>query len=150
MEPRISCAILTTACVLAMATTGIAQTYDVTFKVPLNVTRISPEITKVEVFCDILSEALPTVGRTGSVGHARAFVDLSPTGGQVVTTATVVVPVSSLNTSATPTAGTASYTCTFTGFSQPLQRWDRFSATQAVAAFRLSPTPADISGTFTW
>lgn len=63
-----------------------AQVGDVTFTVPLNLTQMSPDITKVAVWCKITGPAITT--RSGNIG---AQVELVPQGGQIVTTATVVV-----------------------------------------------------------
>lgn len=149
MKRRICCVVLTAACLLGMPSAGAAQSSDVTFQVPLNVTKLSSDITKVAVYCEVTSEALPKLSGQ-QVGRAQKQLEFSPTAGQVVTTAAVVVPIPSLNTSASPTATNASYKCMLSGFSQALQRWDVFTATHSVAAFRLSPTPPDITGTFTW
>jgi hypothetical protein len=58
-----------------------------------------------------------------------------------------VVPVGPLDTSL---AASATYTCKLTGFSQSLQRWSKFDATQQTPAFRLSPSPPDLTGNFNW
>ena len=150
MKPRISSGILTVACCLAMTgAVAVAQTPDVTFKAPVNVTRLPPDITKVQVDCMITSSALPPDPR-GATGHAGGFQELPVSGGQVVTTATVVVPIPSLNTSANASAASATYMCRLTGFSQPLNQWGEFSDTQTIPAFRISPTPPNITGTFNW
>jgi len=60
---------------------------DVTFTVPLNITQMSPDITKVAVWCKITGVAIHT--RSGNISTQ---VELVPQAGQVVTTATVVVP----------------------------------------------------------
>jgi len=148
MKPGVYCAILSAVWLIVMPATGVAQSSDVTFQVPVNVTRLSSDITKVEVFCEITSSALPALAGQGSAGKARSQVDLTPSAGQVVQTVAVVVPIPSLDTSGGKTSAT--YQCTFTGFSQSRQQWARFDAAATVAAFRLSPTPADLTGSFTW
>jgi hypothetical protein len=117
---------------------------DVTFTVPLNITQMSPDITKVAVWCRITGPAIHT--RSGNI---QAQVELVPQVGQVVTTATVVVAW--VNTDMTDPTGTqASYTCSLSGFSNSLQRWDIFREDHPTPAFRLKPTPTELTGTFVW
>jgi hypothetical protein len=117
---------------------------DVTFTVPLNITQMSPDITKVAVWCRITGPAITS--RSGNIGTQ---VELVPQGGQLVTTATVVV--SWPPTDLTNPAGTqASYTCSLSGYSNSLQRWDIFREDHPTPAFRLKPTPTDLTGTFVW
>jgi hypothetical protein len=122
-----------------------AQTVgDVTFIVPLNITQMSPDITKVAVWCKITGPAITS--RSGNIG---AQVELVPQGGHVVATDTVVVhwPPTDL----TNPAGTdASYSCSLSGFSNSLQRWDVFREDHLTPVFRLKPTPTELTGTFRW
>jgi hypothetical protein len=121
-----------------------AQVGDVTFTVPLNLTQMSPDITKVAVWCRITGPAIHT--RSGNI---QAQVELVPQAGQVVTTPTVVVAW--VNTDMTDPTGTqASYTCSLSGFSNSLQRWDVFREDHPTPAFRLKPTPTELTGTFVW
>jgi len=84
--------------------------------------------------------------RTGNIG---AQVEIVPQAGQVVTTATVVVPWPP--TDLTNPAGTqASYSCSLSGFSNSLQRWDIFREDHPTPVFRLKPTPTELTGTFVW
>jgi len=134
-----------TACLVAAPNLVVAQTTtgsDVTFKVPLNLTQVSSDIAKVAVWCVISSTAITT--RDGKLSKQE---DLPVSGGQLVTTATVVVAVSGLDN---PVGKVAGYECRLSGFSTSLQRWDVFSETQTVPAFRLSPTPAVLQGSFVW
>jgi len=125
--------------------TAEAQTVgDVTFTVPLNITQLSPDITKVAVWCKITGPAI-----TNRSGYIGTQVELVPQGGQVVTTATVVVswPPTDLTN---PTGTQASYSCALSGFNNLLQRWDNFREDQPTPAFRLKPTPTELTGTFVW
>jgi len=144
MNRRSSCAMLSTICWFAMTAAAFAGPYDVTFQVPLNLTRMSPEITKIRVLCSISTTAITS--STGSHNVSNA-VELPVSGSQVVTTANVVVPVTTLDTSNGNTS--ASYTCTIDGQSLTNSRWTSFDE-RAVGAFKLSPTPQPITGTFTW
>jgi hypothetical protein len=84
-----------TACLLAGPDLVVAQTTtgsDVTFKVPLNLTQVSSDIAQVAVWCVISSTAITT--RDGKLSKQE---ELPVSGGQLVTTATVVVAVSGLD-----------------------------------------------------
>lgn len=147
MNRRLLFTTLTVLCWLATTGSAIAGPFDVTFQVPLNLTKLATDITKVRVFCEILSAALVTGNLVG--GPALA-TEVPVSAGQVVSTATVVIPINSLDTSK---ATSAQYHCQLEGFSQTLQRWYPFSETATDARFRLSPTPGLIpasGGTFTW
>ena len=117
---------------------------DVTFTVPLNITQMSPDITKVAVYCRIVGPAIHT--RSGNIG---AQVELVPQAGQVVTTATVVVPWQ-MTDMTDPTGTQATYSCMLSGFSNSLQRWDIFREDHLTPAFRLKPMPTEMTGTFVW
>ena len=130
-----------TLCALATPRLCVAQS-DVTFKVPLNLTQVSSDIAKVAVYCSISSIAI--VNRAAKLGAQQ---EIPVSGGQLVTTVTVVVPVSGLDN---PVGKTATYECLLSGFSTSLQQWQPFNSASAVPAFRLTPTPAGLSGTFNW
>jgi len=145
-------AAIATASLLATATTSAAQTAsgDVTFELPLSLTQMSSDITKVQVTCSIASEAIPPNTRMpdGKLeGRLANQIELPVTGGQLVTTAVVVIGTGSLND---PIGKSATYECSITGFSESLQRWSWFAENADVPAFRLTPTPGRLSGTFTW
>jgi hypothetical protein len=115
----------------------------VTFKLPLNLTQLPSDITKVAVWCKITTSATVSA-RGATLQKQEEFV---PVGGQVVTTATVVVPTTEL---VDAMGKTATYVCTLTGFSQSLQKWDLFREDHATPVFRLKPTPAEMTDTFIW
>ncbi len=117
---------------------------DVTFTVPLNITQMSPDITKVAVWCKITGVAIHT--RSGNISTQ---VELVPQAGQVVTTATVVVPWQTTDM-VDPTGTQANYSCSLSGFSNSLQRWDIFREDHPTQVFRLKPTPTELTGTFVW
>ena len=177
MCSRIFSAILT-ACLLVIPSLGEAQSIpipatvqpassDVTFTVPLNLTHISADIVTVRVICKITSRAIVTgtpgtkpmpylngatgleEGALGVVPTLWKEVDFPVAGGQLVTTATNVVPVpaGSLDN---PVGQNALYNCSISGFSKALQGWSHFSDTPTDVRFRLSPTPAEITGPFNW
>ena len=132
--------------------TSTATTTDpiITFTMPLVLDKISSDITRILIKCRISSFYIAGLG-SSVFGQADFFVR----GGQVydasaqqVTTATVPVIAAGLDPNA---AGKhASYTCSLSGYSASLQQWDAFDAAHAVPAFRLSPTPASLNGSFVW
>lgn len=139
-----------TSCLLVMPNSSGAQASsgDVTFRLPLNLTQLSSDLAKIAVFCRIRSTAIPPTGKSsGTAGQLYKQEEFPVTGGQLVTTAVVVVPVSGLDN---PIGKTATYECLITGFSTSLQRWDSFAEAQTNAVFRLSPTPPPMTGSFVW
>jgi len=119
----------------------------VTFEMPVNLTQLSPDIERVRVSCWIASSALPFAAPTSPDVFPK---DESPVVlGQVVKTMTVLFPIPT-GALQDPIGKTAEYMCLLMGFSKSLQRWDGFSETSTVPAFRIKPTPAPIQGTFVW
>jgi hypothetical protein len=123
----------------------------ITFTMPLVLDKISSDIRQVAVYCRITSSAIP--GRTSNTVSAQAdfFVrngQLYDATGQQITTATVPVIATGLDPNAS--GQQASYSCSLSGYSMSLQKWDAFDAAHAVPAFRLSPTPAPLTGSFVW
>jgi len=135
---------LATIGLLTMPARGFAQATGptVTFTVPVNLTKLSQDITTVHVSCKISSTAITGLDKSRIGG-----VNLPVSGGQVVTTATVVVTLD-LTDNAAGTAAT--FKCYLSGFSGSLQNYDSFSETQANPAFRVTPTPLALTGSFVW
>jgi hypothetical protein len=147
--------------VVQAQTSGVAEGKsipgDVTFEVPLNLTKLWGEITKVAVWCTISSDVLLGT-RDKKLG---AQLELPVSSGQVVTTARVVVPVPStaftdptMTITSGPTGQPASYQCSLSGFSMlPTDYgggWNLFNAESKNPAFHLTPTPSAITGSFVW
>jgi len=151
---------------LLIAGQASAASSDVTFQVPLNLTKLAADITKVAVTCAVFATAgrqqdgpivsnLPAVLANANFPGTPWGVkkeEIPVTGGQVVTTKAVLVAINDTQTwhQADHYGETLAYVCYLEGFSARLQHWDSFSETQATDVFRLSPTPAEITGTFTW
>ena len=126
--------------VLVMTDIAAAQN-DVTFVMPLNLSDLSPEIYAVQVNCRIRSDAIPG----GDYGTSDGFPVVNR---RVATTATLRVRLSALNN---PAGKTATYVCTLLGRREPIEaEWRLFSANASDPAFRLTPTPDPIIGTFNW
>ncbi|HLG54152.1 MAG TPA: hypothetical protein VI485_02400 [Vicinamibacterales bacterium] len=148
MNSRMQSAVLA-ACVLALPVASAAQSSDVTFRVPLNLRQLSSDISRISVYCTLESAALTRgvviKGATG--GRVQKQEEFPVTGGQLVTTAVVVLPIGNLDN---PVGKPAFYSCQLGGFSTSQKSWDIFSETSAKAAFRLSPSPMTITGSFNW
>ena len=119
--------------------------YELTFKVPLNLTQISPSISKVAVSCIISSPAIISNAR-GQLGKQEEL-SMTGTGGQLVRDVNVVILASGLDN---PVGKAATYSCTLSGFSTVAGRWDVFSATATIAEFRVTATPLPLEGNFPW
>lgn len=153
-------------CSLAIAGTAAAQTApgDVTFEVPINLTRLAVDITQIDVTCTIKSDAIVAtrvVRGVSNAGKLAGHVTLPVTKGRVVTTANVVVTVA-------PDAlqdpygkySNATYDCRLTGYSAGIRGgkqgggtpagWDFFDENSAKPSYRISPTPQPLTGNFTW
>lgn len=133
---------------------------DVTFEVPLNLTRLASDITKVKVGCSITSAAFPKQPETKVIQIISAQVELPVSAGQLVTTARVTVPITADNfvdpvtmIRQDPTGKSAEYQCDLRGFTGV---WQVFTGVSQVPneknpnPIRLSPAPVPITGTFTW
>ena len=140
-------------CLMSASGTSVAQSAsgDVTFRLPLNLTQLSLDVAKVAVSCNIISDAIPlSPGKakgTTTMGTLSKQVEIPVSGGQLVTTAIVVVPVGGLDN---PVGKTANCDCSISGYSTSLQQWSLFEEGHATTAFRLSPTPPRITGSFVW
>jgi hypothetical protein len=157
---RFKCCVFTFA-IWTLLAPGVVQAQtiigDVTFEVPINLTRLFGDITKVAVWCTISSDAL--IGtRTKKLG---AQLELPVAAGQLVTTARVVVPVPTtafidptMTITNEPTGQPATYQCSLSGFSVlPTTYgggWNLFTADSPNESFKLTPAPSPITGSFVW
>lgn len=139
---------ITATCLLLMSSASVAQTSpnDVTIQIPLNLTKIASDITKVAVECGVI----PPTGSNDKMPRKKEEFPIS--GDQLVKTVTIVVTVtdSQYMSVADLPGKTLGVGCQLTGFSGTLQRWDYFAEAHPVEVFRLSPTPQPISGSFVW
>lgn len=135
---------------------------DVTFEVPLNLTQVAPDISKALVTCTITSDAIAVRTRKGAAIRPQlgAQVELAVSAGRLVTTARVVVPVTTdrftdekTGIYSDPAGKSANYHCELTGFSTKRTTgggWGPFAAESPDTSFRLSPTPPSLTGSFVW
>ncbi|MGH8198513.1 MAG: hypothetical protein ACRETI_10110 [Steroidobacteraceae bacterium] len=142
-------------CVAALLAAGTAagQTQsaaDVTFVVPVNLTNLAGDITKVRVKCSIHSANLAGPGKGGWSGESS---EITVSAGQVATTAnvTVAIPANALDLSI-PTRS-ANYDCHLWGLSA-VQGWAEFyrqpGTTSTAGSFTLTPPVHFITGSFQW
>jgi hypothetical protein len=121
----------------------------ITFTVPVNLTQLSPDIAKVSVTCSIGSSAIPN-DLQGNAVRLQKTMEFPVSGGQLVTTATVVVAVPPLDN---PVGKSATYDCDIMGFSTLRQQWHNFDTAFDISGlymFVVSPKPSRITGSFVW
>lgn len=163
MRLRIHAALL--VCALILPGFASAQTIpgDVTFEVPLNLTRLAPEITQIDITCYITGKGIPNprAGARGAPSEGRFIgsTRLDVVRGRLVTRADVVVPVQTADYSAL-TGQTANYQCMITAYSAGIRAvrgstgspagWGFLDANSTNPAFRFSPTPQPITSSFVW
>lgn len=154
----ISCILLLCGEVNAQTTSGKVsdQTIpgDIIFEVPINLTRLSPLLTKVAVTC-MVGETIPKTGTMGTTSSGRGVlsnrVELPVSAGQVVETARVVIAVP-----ATPLykpGQVLNYECDLTALSSDPKAgsgWQPLDQKAAAVSLQVSPTPLPIRDTFTW
>jgi hypothetical protein len=134
--------VLTLATILPLLPSGaLAQSAsaDVTFEVPLNLTSLPSQITKVAVMCRLTSSAL--MSRGSRVGQSEVAVAQ----GAVVTTVQVVVPILSRDL-ISASGKSADYECKLLGFEAASQNWIDLGASSSLVL----PQPAPITGSFWW
>jgi len=156
MNARIGLALITALLVapgLGDAQTPSTQSTDVTFTIPVKLTKVPAAITKIRVGCTVTSTAILD---TPDSDYKTSDVDYPISGGQFVGTVTIVVHINALNSAAQNS--TASYNCQLFGYDPTADvgdreidhGWGRFSPTAITPAFRLSPLLMPLRGTFTW
>ena len=125
---------------------------DVTFEVPINLTRLSPYLSKMAVTCTFGPTIDPNIGTTSSgMDVLSNRVELPVSAGQVVTTARVVIAVPT--TPPYKPGQVLNYQCTLSALSSDPKAgsgWQPLDQKAAVASLQVSPTPFPIKGTFTW
>ena len=123
---------------------------DVTFEVPINLTRLSSYLSKVAVNCMFGPTIDPNIGTTSSGKDVLSNrVELPVSAGQVVTTARVVIAVPT--TPLYKPGQVLNYQCALTALSSDPNGsgWQPFDPKYGTS-FNVAPTPLPITGTFTW
>jgi hypothetical protein len=141
MTPRWISLVASAVGLLAPQTAAAQEPTQVTLNVPVNLTRLSPDISKLRLACGIRSDAIAT--RDHIVGVTQ---EVPTSGGQINATIPVVISIASLDD---PTGKLATVRCTLEGWSALEERWAPFGPLQA------SPFKTDVAlgiseTTFTW
>jgi hypothetical protein len=128
---------------LVLPAAARAQSSDVTLRMPINLTQLSPDIERVRISCKVTSTAISNPG--GEVQNSQFFTVAA---GQVQAIATIVVGIPTLDN---PAGKSASYLCWLMGWDRVQSRWDMFRPNSAHVAFRVSPSLEDsLTGSFDW
>jgi hypothetical protein len=137
-----------------------APSDDVVFEVPINLTQLASDITKVDVTCTLTSDAITEAGPRGSSRQLAGHVVLDVSNGQVVKPATTVVVAVPADRVQDPAKHPFNWECRLTGYSigsrppPPARRypagWDTFAERHDKASFVMSPAPPVLSGEFNW
>src|ERR1043166_8476917 len=131
---------ITTTCLLAAPAMLTAQTVSAegTLKVPVTLTRIGPDVSKVQVKCGIIADAI-TVGSSDVLTdysgnrYVEQVAETPVSGGQVSTTASLVFSFTGLDN---PAGKTARVTCILLGWSTTEQKWNPFNPQASNPSFR--------------
>lgn len=117
---------------------------DVTFEVPIKLTRLSPYLSKVAVTCKF--------GLRGELDQGLSNrVEIPVSAGQIDTTVRVVIAVPA--TSRFKPGQSLNYECTLSALSLDPKAgsgWQPLSQKAINTSLQVSPTPVPITGTFTW
>ena len=125
----------------SVAGEGAAQMQtEVTVKVPVNVTQLAPEVSKVKVGCVMTSEAIQTPN------HDKVMIEEIPVmQGKVVTTVSLIFALLLEN----PTGKSATLKCLFTGWSDK-DGWSPMAENSSNPTFRVKPTLGQMEHSFVW
>ena len=119
-----------------------AQTM-VTLEIPVNLTKLSPQITKVGVSCTFTSDGVVYI----NAGPRIAQDQLPVVNAQMISTFRVVFELKAEDLKA-PIGKTAEYQCSL--FASTSNVNAAFSEDDPASPFYLKPTPRTIVGTFVW
>lgn len=121
---------------------------EVTLAVPVNLTQLGPDVAKVLIGCSIKSDAI-TTGPAGTPNQVTKSTELAVSGGQVVTTASLVFSLTGLSN---PVGKTATIVCTINGWSTSQQSWLQFTPNAANQSFRItgSSSLGFLDASFVW
>lgn len=142
------------AATLAVLAVGFARAQstssDVTFEIPLNLTRIHPAVTSFKVSCTITSMGLRqyTTGSVTSRSRSGETI-VAVTAGSIVQTIQVVVPLVDQDFSNNASGKPADYDCRLF-FHDPGGRSTWLELRHADPLKALTPTPQPLRGSFVW
>jgi hypothetical protein len=139
------------AVIAVAAPAGAQQTpVEVTFAVPLNLTRLPSNIPKVRVRCELNSQAFANSASSTLLRPYQRTVELEipVSQGDVVQTAQLVITLQPQELD-NPSGKQASYECELRAFISTQQAWMSFDSRAGSQAF-LTPAPVLITGAFVW
>ena len=124
---------------------------EVTVSVPVKLTQIGPDVPKVRVTCDVMSEAFTTatndLASLGTSRYVRKSQELPATGGQVTTTAALVFSFTGLDN---PVGKKADVICVLTGWSTSQAAWVPFEPLATNLSLRTTATVPLLNTSFVW
>jgi hypothetical protein len=124
---------------------------EVTLKVPVNLTKLGPDVTRIKVQCSIQSNAITAGENLEYLGTSTNTVlqvqEFPVSGGQVVTTASFVFAFTKLDN---PVGKTAAAGCNLVGWSESQLRYLQFGPGETNPSFRVTSTVAGINSYFDW
>lgn len=135
---------------LALAVVPMAQgsaqvvSTEVTVTAPVDLTQLSPDITKVRVDCVIQSDAITNGNQFKEITKSQ---EIPVTGGALKTTASIVFALTNLDN---PVGKNATAGCSLWGWSQPGQKWAQFHPAQSDPAFKTNTTVGLSTKAFVW
>jgi hypothetical protein len=135
----LSLAVCATALLVPRSTNAQTQA-QVTLNVPVNLTELAQDISKVRLGCRIQSDPI-----TAPDGVAESFLEAPTSDGQIVTTLTVVLSFTMNN----PAGKLATVRCNLEGWSLGEQRWGSFGPAQA-SAFKANVSLETQTSIFVW
>jgi hypothetical protein len=144
---RAIAALISSLAVLAANLAGAQQSpADVTFEMPLDLTRIPAEITSVKVSCRVMSDFFSRTSGSASTNYTTRIAEaVAPvSGGSVVQTIQVILPLTDQDFANNASGKQARYICSLHAYLESLQRWQSFSASQ------LTPPATQLQGYFVW
>ena len=156
MKFRVLRAAWTGIAAIACAAPAAAQQspVEVTFELPLNLTRLPTGIPKVKVSCDLSSQAImDSIANPVTRSHTRTVeLEIPVSQGQVIQIAQLVISLDPQELD-DPSGKQANYNCMLRAFDPNLQAWLLFSGSSGSARTTtviLTPAPAPITGAFVW
>jgi hypothetical protein len=153
MNAHVACTTMIGLTVIAVAGAARAPQapVEVTFAVPLNLTRLPSNVPKVRVRCELNSGAFADSANTALVRPYQRTVqkEITVSQGDAVQTAHLVITIQPGELD-NPSGKQATYECELRAFDATQQAWVFFGARSSQSHVELTPTPAPITGAFVW
>jgi hypothetical protein len=124
---------------------------EVTLKVPVNLTKLGPDVTRIRLQCSIQSDAITAGENLEYFGTSTNTViqiqEFPVSGGQVVTTASFMFGFAKLNN---PVGKSAAAGCNLVGWSESQMKYLQFGPGETNPSFRVTSTVTGINSYFDW